>query len=124
MLDGPLQVSFEMLEAQPARVDIAAPEGLLDERLELDEAEHRDRALPTLPDEAVAPRLEVGIARPQEARSLCARQLVAQGQHGERLAHPRAYEFVCLRLQDHVVERLRIAIENRGHDPMAGLRGR
>ena len=49
-------------------------------------------------------------------------EFAPQDQHGDRLAHPRSNELVGIWVEDDLVERVRIAVENRRHDPMCGAR--
>ena len=47
-------------------------------------------------------------------------EVTPEHQHGERLAHAGPDEFVGIRVENDLVERLRIAIEDRRHDAMGG----
>jgi hypothetical protein len=57
---------------------------------------------------------------PQACR--CPVESSPNSDHGEGFAHPRADELFGVRVQDDVEERLRVAIEYRRHDAMAGCR--
>jgi hypothetical protein len=57
----------------------------------------------------------------QKPRRLLARQLTAQRHHGEGVAHARPDKFIRFRFQNHLIKRVRIAVENAGHYPMGGL---
>ena len=44
--------------------------------------------------------------------------------YGESLAHPGADELIVTGIENNVEERLRIAVKDRGHNPVAGRSGR
>ena len=64
------------------------------------------------------------VAIAQEVRCGGARQVATPCQHGNRLTHPRADEFVCLLIQNDVIQRIGIAVENRRHHAVRRLRDR
>ena len=120
-INGTLQIPLEMLECQPGRTDEAALERLLDLWLELAELQHGNGSLPALPGKAFVLRLQVGVAGSQKSRRLLARQPAAQGHNDQSVEHARSDELVRSRVQDHLIKRGRIAVENAGHHPMGGL---
>ena len=88
-------------------------------KLQIGHAQHRNGALPADPDIALGlwPYLDESVA--EEPACHCPIEFSSQGDHGEGFAHACPNEFVGVRVQDDVVERLRVAIEHRRHHAVA-----
>src|SRR5438105_1742149 len=121
MMHGPLQVFLEILPAKPRATDGSARKSLIDERLELHQAEHGHRGLPAVPHPAFSLRTELRIARAQESGGLLARQIALQRDDRDCLAHGSTDEWVHALVIDDVVEWHGVAVENGGHDAWACL---
>src|ERR1700730_8407276 len=119
MVDAASEVFLEMVESENVAVDEAAVERFLDQDFQVAHAEHRNGALPADPDIGLClwPHLHEGIA--EEAACHCPMESSPNSDHGKGLAHTRPDEFFGLRVQDDVVERLRVAVEHRRHHAMA-----
>src|SRR5271168_355724 len=108
--DRPSQIPLEILEAEPLLVDKIAIEGPFDQNFQFAQPEHRNCALPALPDMALRLRLQLheGIAEKSACQGPV--KLSLQHHHGEHFAHARSDELLGLRIEDDVVERLRIRL--------------
>lgn len=115
--DPVLQIFLELIKAEYLGVDETSVEDPLHQDLQFGEPEQGDRAFPG-PDVAFALRSQLGIAKKAGGRA--AVEFAPQGNHSERLEHASANEFIGIWIEDDVVKRLRITIENRGHDSVAG----
>src|SRR6516164_5542885 len=109
-----------MIETKDVAVNEAPVKSLLDQSFQVSHAEHRNGALPADPGEVLRLRLEVCKGVTQEPTRQYPIQFSPEGDHSERLAHARPDELFGVRVQDDVVEWLRVAIEYRCHDAVAG----
>ena len=122
VLGRPFDILLEILEAKPVAIAEAAIEGPFDQDFEFAQAEHRDGGLPALPDKAMrlGSNFVEGIAEKSGDQGPI--QFPSHHQHGERLAHAGPDVLFGIRVEDDLVERLRIAIEDRRDDAMGGAR--
>jgi len=118
-LDTVFQILFEFIEAEQVPVDETSVESPLDQNLQLAKAEHRNGALPAEPDEAAALRLQFVEGVAEKALGEIPVKFSAQADHGEGLAHARPDELLSVGIQNDVVKRLRVAVEDRSHDTVA-----
>ena len=118
MIDRVLQVLFEILECQPARMDRPTLECFLDQRFHVGKREPRNGGLPSLPDITILAGFERVVTVAQELCGGFAGNVVAHGQHRERIEHARSHELVGILLANDVVERVGIAVEHGRHYPM------
>src|SRR5437899_9552081 len=119
MLDPASEILLEMVESENVAVDKAAVERFLYQELQIAHAQHCNRALPAYPDIALClwPHLDESVAK--EPACFCPIEFSLDGDHREDFAHARSNEFFGVWVQDNVVKRLRVAIENRRHHSMA-----
>src|ERR1700732_1143606 len=94
MVDGILQVLFEILEGEPCRIDRPTQKSLLRQRFQLDQPEPGHRIDPATPDIAIPLRLELSVAITQKGPRRLARQVAMPRHHRDRLAHLGADELV------------------------------
>src|SRR6267154_1427023 len=122
MLDSPSEFLLEVVEPENVAVNEAAVERSLHENLQIAHAQGRNGTLPADPDVALGlwPYLDESVA--EEPACQCPIEFTSQGHHREGFVHARSNEFFGIRVQDDVVERLRVAIENRRHDTVTGGR--
>ena len=122
MFDSPSEILLEVVEPENVAVNEAAVERSLHENLQIAHAQGRNGTLPADPDVALGlwPYLDESIA--EEPACHCPIEFTPQGHHREGLVHARSNKFVSVRVQDDVVERVRVAIENRRHDTVTGGR--
>ena len=118
-LDAVLQILFEIAAAEKVQLDETAVKGPLDQNSQLAHPEHGNSALPAVPDVARGLGLQFVVRVAQKAPDQIPIEFSAQGDHGEGLAHAGPDEFFGIRIENDVAERLRIAIEQRGHDTVA-----
>ena len=119
MLDSPSEILLEVVEPENVAVNEAAVERSLHENLQIAHAQGRNGTLPADPDVALGlwPYLDESVAEKPACR--CPIEFTSQGHHREGFVHARSNEFFGIRVQDDVVERLRVAIEYRRHDAVA-----
>jgi hypothetical protein len=115
-----LQIVLEVLEVGHHRIDEATLEGFSHQRLELVHGEQRHRALPAVPDHGIIPGLQLVETRPQKTGKLGSVELAAESEKDEAVEHASAQELVRFGIPDDLVNRVRIAVENIGHDAVAG----
>src|SRR5262252_1100962 len=121
IVDRLLKVLLEVMEPKPSVTDQVAREGLLHERPEFDEAKQRNGALPALPNPTFFLRFDLVVTRPQKPCRFGPRHFTVQRRHRDRFEHARPDVFVRFRVQNHLIQRLRIAVENGSHDAMGSL---
>src|SRR5579872_1177464 len=92
VIDRVLKVLFKVPEAKPGGADPFLCEGLLDQRLELDDSKLSNRTLPAVPNEAFILRLKLPIAGLKEPTCFFPGQSAVDHYHGKRFAHARADE--------------------------------
>src|ERR1700757_2305809 len=119
MLDSPSEILLEVVEHENVAVNEAAVERSLHENLQIAHAQGRNGTLPADPDVALGlwPYLDESVA--EEPACHCPIEFTSQGHYCEGFVHARSNEFFGIRVQDDVVERLRVAIKNRRHDTVA-----
>src|SRR5258707_4208731 len=116
MLDSPSEILLEMIESKNVAVNEAPVESLLDQNFQFTHAEHRNGALPADPDVILPLRLQVYKGVAEEPACHCPIEFSPQRDHGEGFAHARSNKLFDVRVQDDVVEWLRIAVEHRRHN--------
>src|SRR3954465_13714059 len=92
MLDSPSEILLKIFEPKIVAVNEAAVERLLCQKLQLAHAQHRNRALPTDPDEILPLRLYVPEGVTEKPACQCPIEFSSHRDHGEGLAHSRPYE--------------------------------
>src|SRR5579864_9132463 len=107
-----------MMETEPRAADELLSEHLLDKRFEVRKTKQCDGALPAIPDKAFVLRIDLRVTGTEEPGCLRARQPAVQRHHSNCFKHPGPDEFLRIRIENDLVERLRIAIENGSHHPM------
>jgi len=119
MVDAASEIFLEMVESENVAVDEAAVERFFHQGLQIDHAEHCNGALPTDPDIALClwSHFSKGIAKKTACH--CPVEFSPNSDHSEGFAHARPNEFFGVRVQDDVVERLKVAIEQRRHNAVA-----
>src|SRR5260370_4831898 len=120
MLDPPSEILLEMFEPKNVGVDEAAVEPFLDQDFQVAHAKHCNGALPADPDIALClwPHLDERVAK--EPACFCLIEFSLDGDHSEGFAHARSDKLFGVRVQNDVVERLRVAVEYRLHHAVTG----
>src|SRR6266446_10509650 len=110
-LDAPLEILLEIIESKNVAVNEAPVESLLHQNFQVAEAEHRNGALPADPGIIFGLRLHLHKEVTEKAASQIPIEFSPQDDHGEGLDHAGPEVFIGIRVENDVVERLRIAVE-------------
>jgi hypothetical protein len=105
-------------------VDETSIENPPDQNLQIAKTEHGNGALPAEPDVAEPLRLQFVVGVAEKAAGQRPIELSLQGNHGEGLAHARSDELLGIGIENNLAKRLRVAVEDRSHDTVAGRRDR
>ena len=108
-----------MFEPKSLAINESPVEGFLHQNFQVAHAKHCNGALPADPDIALRLWLYLDEGVAEESACHCPIEFSPQGDHGEGFAHARPNEFLGPRVQDDLVEGLRIAIEHCRHHAMA-----
>src|SRR5437763_13335208 len=93
-LDRPFEIPHEMLIAEPLRINETTIEHAFNQDLQFAQTEHRNGALPAIPDKAIRlwPQFHEGVTeKPSRNFSV---QFPLYDRHGEYLAHAGPDELV------------------------------